>query len=68
MMTVHVVKTQVKIAVVHVEVLPLVVLVILYQHVQIKVYLVVQILTMVQNVYQTMMFTYVMDMLIAQLA
>ena len=68
MMIVHVVKTQVKIAVVHVEVLPLVVLVILCQHVQIKVYLVVQILTMVQNVYQTMMFTYVMDMLIAQLA
>ena len=67
MMTVHVVKTQVLIAVVRVVVLPLVV-VEMFQHVQIKVYLVVQILTMVQNVYQTMMFTYVMDMLIVQLA
>ena len=67
MMIVHVMQSQALIAVVHVEVLPLVV-VEMFQHVQIKVYLVVQILTMVQNVYQTMMFTYVMDMLIAQLA
>ena len=67
MMTVHVVKTQVLIAVVRVVVLPLVV-VEMFQHVQIKVYLVVQILTMVQNVYQTTVLTYVMDMLIVQLA